>query len=104
MILLHKPWQYQMAGNSAKRNLLYIIAQTYALDVLEAVNKRPMRFTDLEAACPNEKTRSQRLKELEEGGLITTGSLKIGRRYFVHYTLTSKGRQALQKVRELVDV
>lgn len=93
-----------MPGNSAKRNIVHMIAQTYALDVLEAVNKRPMRFTDLESACPNEKTRSQRLKELEGIGLITTGSLKIGRRYFVHYTLTSKGRQALQKVKELGDI
>lgn len=92
-----------MPGNS-KRNLFYTIAQTYALDIMEAVNKRPLRFTDLEPACPNEKTRSQRLKELEDASLITTGSLKIGRRYFVHYTLTSRGRQALQKVKELGDI
>lgn len=80
-----------------------MLAQTYALEMLEAVSKKPLRFTDLENYSPNERTRSQRLKDLEQAGLITTTSLKINRRFFVHYTATNKGRQVLQKAKELAD-
>ncbi|AIF83347.1 putative transcriptional regulator [Candidatus Nitrososphaera evergladensis SR1] len=90
--------------SAAKWKLVYMLAQTYALDMLEAVSKKPMRFTDLESHSPNERTRSQRLKDLEDAGLITTISLKINKRYFVHYTATNKGRQVLQKARELADM
>lgn len=93
-----------MAHSSARWKLVYMLAQTYALDMLEAVSKKPLRFTDLENQSPNERTRSQRLKDLEGAGLITTTSLKINRRYFVHYTATNKGRQVLQKAKELAEM
>ncbi len=81
-----------------------MLGQFYALDILEALSKRPLRFTDLEQHCPNEKTRTQRLKELESRDMITTVSLKIGKRFFVHYTLTSRGKATLSKSKELADL
>lgn len=77
------------------------ISQTYALDILEALAEKPLRFTDLEDSSPNERTRGQRLKELDELKMISTVSMKIGKRSFVHYTLTDKGRQVLQKAKEI---
>lgn len=81
-----------------------MLAQSYAIEILGALAKKPMRFTDLEDYGPNERTRSQRLKELEGRGLVTTTTLKIGRRPFVHYTLTDRGRVVLEKVRELSEL
>ena len=81
-----------------------ILGQAYALDILDALSKRPLRFTDLNEYSPNEKTRTQRLKELESRDMITTESLKVGKRFFVHYTLTSRGRAVLLKSKELVDL
>lgn len=81
-----------------------LLAQSYALDMLDALYKKPLRFSDLKNSSPNETTRSQRLKELEGMGLITTVSLKMGKRYFVHYSLTNKGRIVLQKAKELSDL
>jgi DNA-binding HxlR family transcriptional regulator len=72
--------------------------------MLDALHKKPLRFSDLKSSSQNETTRSQRLKELEGMGLITTISLKMGKRYFVHYSLTNKGRMVLQKARELSDL
>jgi DNA-binding HxlR family transcriptional regulator len=83
---------------------IHLLAQSYALDMLDALYKKPLRFSDLKNSSPNETTRSQRLKELEGMGLITTVSLKMGKRYFVHYSLTNKGRMVLQKVKELADL
>lgn len=88
-------------SSNAKWALIKVLAQTYALDILEALSKKPLRYTDLENYSPNERTRSQRLKELENLGLISTASLKIGKRSFVHYELTSKGRSVLEKARAL---
>lgn len=90
-------------GND-KWSMIHMLAQSYALDILDALNKKPLRFSDLKNYSPNETTRSQRLKELEGKGLITTISLKMGKRYFVHYSLTSKGRSVLQKAKELEDI
>ncbi|HVX02508.1 MAG TPA: winged helix-turn-helix transcriptional regulator [Nitrososphaera sp.] len=93
-----------MTAHLAKWKMVHMLAQTYALEILEAVSKNPLRFTDLENYSPNERTRSQRLKELEHAGLITTTSLKINMRSFVHYTATNKGRRVLQKTKELADM
>ncbi|MEO9295693.1 MAG: winged helix-turn-helix transcriptional regulator [Nitrososphaera sp.] len=90
-----------MPNSSDRWALIHMLAQSYALDMLDALYKKPLRFSDLKNHAPNETTRSQRLKELEGKGLITTISLKIAKRYFVHYSLTSKGRTVLQKAKEL---
>ncbi len=56
-----------------------------------------MRFTDLATYVANERTRSQRLKQLEQMGLIRTASKKTGTRYFVHYYPTRRGKVILKK-------
>ena len=85
-------------------SLLRLLAQTYALDILDSLSKKPQRFSDLQHCSHNERTRAQRLKELEGIGLISTVSLKVGKRYFVHYKLTEKGKQVLQKAKEFTDL
>lgn len=91
------------SSSSARWSIIRLLSQTYALDILDALNKKPLRFSDLASCSPNERTRSQRLKELENIGLIHTASMKVGKRYFVHYALTDKGKLILQKVKEIVD-
>ncbi|WP_158385500.1 winged helix-turn-helix transcriptional regulator [Candidatus Nitrososphaera evergladensis] len=87
--------------SNARWSLIRTLAQTYALDILEALSKKPSRFSDLSLVSPNERTRAQRLKELESIGFISTVSLKVEKRYFVHYKLTDKGKEALQKMQEI---
>lgn len=93
-----------MSTHPNRWSVFRILGQSYALDILDALGKRPMRFSDLEEYGPNEKTRAQRLKELEGRDMITTVSMKIGKRFFVHYTLTSRGRAVLSKSKELVEL
>jgi len=58
----------------------------------------PKKFKDIASACPNEKTRSLRLKELADEGIITTVSMRKDRRFFVYYTLTDKGKRISEEI------
>ena len=89
---------------SGKWHLIVILGHSYALSILDALNERPLRFTDLARYVPNERTRSQRLRQLEEKDLIHTISIKIDKRYFIHYSLTEKGKLALQKAKEIIEL
>ena len=81
-------------------NIVMVIGKVYSLDILEALFNGPKRFSDLGKACPIENTRSQRLKELKENGLIDIVVKERGKRNFIHYNLTEKGEVALRKAKE----
>lgn len=97
------PSKKQTAG-SDKWALIRTLAQTYGLEILEALEEKPLRYTDLAKYSPNERTRSQRLKELEALELISTAILKVNKRNFVHYELTDKGRQVVQRIKDIVEL
>jgi DNA-binding HxlR family transcriptional regulator len=78
--------------------LIPLLGERYVLGILEALLEGPKRFADLAEACPNEKTRTAKLRSLEEARLIETVSSKIGKRFFVHYKLTEKGSEMLQEL------
>jgi DNA-binding HxlR family transcriptional regulator len=71
------------------------------LDILDALNRKPLRYTDLKPYGRNERTRTRALRQLEERGLVQTSTIKIGKRSFVHYVITDKGKTVLVKAREL---
>ena len=85
---------------SDRWDLVMVIGKVYALDILEALQSSPKRFSDLNKACPIEKTRSKRLKELLAQDLIQTVVGEKGKRHFVHYKITEKGEGALRKAKE----
>ena len=85
---------------SDKWNILMVIGKVYSLDILEDLLNGPKRFSDLNKACPIEKTRSKRLKELKENDLIAAVVMERKRRNFVHYKLTEKGESTVRKARE----
>jgi len=78
--------------------LIQLLGERYVLNILDALLEGSKRFADLADACPNEKTRTAKLRRLEEAGLIETVSSKIGKRFFVHYKLTEKGKEMLQEL------
>lgn len=78
--------------------LIQLLGERYVLNILDALLEGSKRFADLADACPNEKTRTAKLRRLEEAGLIETVSSKIGKRFFVHYKLTEKGNEVLQEL------
>ncbi len=83
-----------------KKNII-LLAKTSTIEILSALNEAPLRFVDLEKYCPNESTRSTRLKELRKRGFITVIIKEIGSQSFIHYQITEKGKKALELVEQL---
>jgi len=83
--------------------LIPLLGERYVLNILDSLPEGPKRFADLADACPNEKTRTAKLRRLEEAGLIEAVSSKIGKRFFVHYKLTEKGNRLLQELIRIED-
>jgi len=83
--------------------LIQLLGERYVLKILDALLEGSKRFADLADACPNEKTRTAKLRRLEEAGLIEAVSSKIGKRFFVHYKLTEKGSGMLQELMRMED-
>ena len=83
-----------------KWEIIMVIGRPYSLDILEELLQNPKRFSDLNKACPIEKTRAKRLKELKAYGLIEVIILERKTRNFMHYKLTEQGENALRKARE----
>lgn len=83
--------------NKGKWQLFMIMGKPYSMDILHSLFESPKRFTDLGKACPIEKTRIKRLKELMDEKLVEVIVKPIGKRNFVHYRLTKKGEEMFRK-------
>lgn len=84
--------------NLQKWKVFEILGKPYVLAIIESLLKSPKRYSDLSEACPNDKTRTNRLRELEKEGFITTLTQKIKDRTYIHYTLTKKGKQIIENL------
>ena len=87
--------------NEDKFKIIMVIGKPYSMDILQSLFESPKRFTDLGRACPIEKTRSKRLKELSDNNLIEAIVKPIGKRNFVHYTLTKEGESSFKKILDI---
>lgn len=79
-----------------EKNILKVLGQSHALEILSSLNEKPMRFIDLKEVCESNRTRSARLKELEKKKMVKTVPKMIGRRAYTFYEITPTGKQALE--------
>lgn len=61
-----------------------------------------MRFVDLKEVCRSNRTRSARLRELEDKGLIQAVPKMIGKRAYTFYQITPLGKEALKLGEKLI--
>jgi len=93
----------------AKKDMISLLGEPYVLSILKLLLKGPKRFVDIRVACPNERTRTKKLRNLKKVGLITIEVLTTGhnsKRYFVHYKITKTGKaviKEIEKIREMID-
>jgi DNA-binding HxlR family transcriptional regulator len=76
---------------------------TFIFGIMKSLKDDPKRFTDFSECCPNETTRSKKLRELEKCRLIEQ-QLKHNddnSKTYVCYTLTEKGKKVLQLLEEI---
>lgn len=80
-----------------KWKYLHEIAKPYALDILDELQKKPMRFSELKKLCLSQKTLTVRLHKLEEVSAIQTIVEKPRKQKVrVFYSLTPKGKQTVE--------
>jgi DNA-binding HxlR family transcriptional regulator len=84
-----------------KTRTLGVLGKSFSIAILEALYEKPMRFSDLKAYCPNDRTRTIRLRNLRDDGYVKTVIIEIEGREFIHYTLTEKGKKALELLKQL---
>jgi DNA-binding HxlR family transcriptional regulator len=87
-----------------EKNMLRILASSHALEILEELNKSPLRFTDMDHVCPSRKTRYIRLRELEQQTLIKTTPRLLARRSYTYYETTKKGYRSLELAKKLLSI
>lgn len=78
-----------------------ILGKSFVLEILAAVFENPRRFVDLKEQCPNDKTRTDRLRNLKKGGFLRSVIIEIKGQSFIHYSMTGKGEKALNMLQQL---
>lgn len=85
-----------------REELLSLVGKKYTYDILEFLfDVEACRFKDLRKACPIEKMRTERLKELEDKGLIKSQATKIGNRAILVYEIAEEGKKVFRWLRTL---
>ncbi|MBL7169523.1 MAG: helix-turn-helix transcriptional regulator [Candidatus Aenigmarchaeota archaeon] len=81
--------------------IIHLISKKYTYGMLKCLETGAKRFKDLKEACEGEKMRTQRLRELEDFGLIDIDVKRVGRRPVSFYRLSEKGKTILKLVDEM---
>jgi len=90
-----------MVGNN-KWHFLQEISKPYCPEILEALQSESVRFTDLKKICKSQKTLTQRLRALEDCGVIEQEMRKERKKRAINvYLLTQKGKTAIGIVQEI---
>ena len=85
-----------------EKNLLQILSQSHSIAILSSLSQKQMRFVDLKETCRSNRTRSARLKEFEDKGLVKAVPKMIGKRAYTFYEITPVGKDALKLGEKLI--
>lgn len=83
------------------KSVIQLLGEPYVVDILQSLYESPKRFKDLESACRVEKTRTEKLRKLEESNLVSTKSDKDGKKSVIKYCLTKKGIESIKHINSL---
>jgi len=84
-----------------KWKVIPLLGEPYVLDIIASLYEKPKRYVDLSDVCPNEVTRTDRLRKLEEANFVMTTTEKIGKRPFIHYGLTKRGKTIFEQIEKI---
>lgn len=87
-----------------ERNILNVLSRAYAMEILDELTRKPLRFIEIENICKSKRTRYERLKELEEKNLIKAVPKLMGRRSYTFYEITELGTRALNLGKKLLSL
>ena len=85
-------------------NVLKILARSGAMDVLLCLYTEDKRDKEIKEKVPRDATRRARIIELEDLGLVERKPVKHGRNFITYYSLTDKGKEIFEKLKEIKDL
>lgn len=86
------------------KRILKILGKSHAVEILESLSRKPMRFVDLKEVCKSNRTRTTRLKELKEEGLIKALPKLAKERAYTFYEITPMGKRTLKLIEKIVNL
>ena len=85
-----------------KYDTLGVMMKRYSIEILKAVNEKPLRFSELRMkVVRNPKTLSINISRLLEYGLIEVVPIKTGAKYSNFYRLSDNGKKLLHKIEKI---
>ena len=103
-LTLHIMFELLRMVSLNKYKIAKLLTKNYTIEILLALNEKPLRYAELKKHCPNDRTRTMRLKELKKVELISVIVKEVGNHDFLHYQITEKGRKALQLINQLSEI
>jgi len=88
--------------NKMTKGMLKVLSRSHALEILESLDKEPMRFVDLKGVCKSNRTRTVRLRELKGEGLIVAIPKMSKERAYTFYEITPLGINALELAKRII--
>lgn len=82
----------------SKDEVLRVVFQAYALDLLRSLAAKPKRFNELRKEVKTKRTLALKLDKLIDYGLIELVPLKSGKRYANYYRTSEKGRKLIEQL------
>lgn len=83
-----------------RKSVFSTLGKAYAFEIMELLDKeKQLRFSEIKRACGQQKVLSDRLRELEEEGLIAVKIERIRRRALQFYMLSEKGKEIVGYMR-----
>ena len=84
------------------KTLIHLLGEKYVLDILASLDAGPKRYTELKKACPVDRTLTEKLRKLQDAGLIGTEARTVEKKPAIHYILTKRGSTVLRHFEALI--
>jgi DNA-binding HxlR family transcriptional regulator len=81
--------------------IIRLLGKKYTSDILKSLDRGPKRFKAISDACEGQKMRAQRLRELKSLELIRIRAKRVNGRAVSIYSISEKGKRALQLAESL---
>lgn len=83
------------------KSLIRLLGEKYVLDIMSSLDAGPKRYTQLKTACPIDRTLTEKLRKLQEAGLVGTEAITVDKKPAIHYNLTKRGVAVLRHFQAL---
>lgn len=86
---------------SKGNRLISLLGKKYTMEIIKTASESPKRFSGFPESCGSDKMKFQRLRQLEDKGILVVTAERISGRHYPLYKLSEKGRKILKISEEI---